>query len=46
MDQFQQERQRQDDLLYYWKMNSQTTDVITSYKLVHQHWLIKDNNLR
>ena len=46
MDALAQERERKDDLLYNWKMNSQISEVITSYKLVHQHWLIKDPNLR
>ena len=35
-----------DDLLYNWKMNSQTCDLISSYKLVQQHWLIREQNLR
>jgi len=33
-------------LLYNWKIPSQNYDLITNYKLVQQHWLIKDNNQR
>ena len=41
-----QERQREDNKLYNWKVPSQAFDLVSTYKLVHQHWLIKDPQLR
>ena len=46
MEQNEQERVREDKHLYNWKMNSQSCDLVTAYKLLHQHYLIKDNNIR
>jgi len=31
-----------DDLLFNWRINSQSCDIVTQYKLSQQHWLIKD----
>lgn len=42
----EQDRQRVDDLLYKWKLNSQSMDLVSCYNLLHQHWLIKDVYLR
>ena len=27
-------------------MNGHAADLVTAYKLIHQHWLIKDGNTR
>ena len=35
-----------DNLLYNWTVPSQACDIITHYKLVQQHWIIKDVNAR
>ena len=46
MDQLAQERQRRDDLLFNWRINALSCDIISKYKLLQQHWLIKDPQLR